>query len=181
MGEYQHSIDEKGRMIIPAKFREALGDSFVITRGLDQYLFVYPQSEWSILEQKLKATTNPIGKVKTLIEMADIQLRGAAHKAMDNHFTEADQYLSRYQDLIRQTQEVLKGSGRNAQKKTGGFMDFELALKRQLRALEDLRSVYPYEQSQKLKGTVEEAKAAQENMLAQIFGEGNFGNRKQEK
>lgn len=55
MGEYQHTIDDKGRMIIPAKFREALGDSFVITRGLDSCLFVYPRSEWSVLEQKLKA------------------------------------------------------------------------------------------------------------------------------
>lgn len=55
MGEYQHSIDEKGRMIIPVKFREALGTTFVITRGLDQCLFVYPMSEWSALESKLKA------------------------------------------------------------------------------------------------------------------------------
>lgn len=55
MGEYQHSVDEKGRMIIPAKFREALGSSFVITRGLDQCLFVYPKDEWTILEQKLKS------------------------------------------------------------------------------------------------------------------------------
>lgn len=55
MGEYQHSIDEKGRLIIPAKFREALGPSFVVTRGLDQCLFVYPQSEWAVMEQKLKA------------------------------------------------------------------------------------------------------------------------------
>ncbi|WP_159883932.1 division/cell wall cluster transcriptional repressor MraZ [Paenibacillus puerhi] len=55
MGEYQHTIDEKGRMIIPAKFREALGASFIATRGLDQCLFVYPMQEWSVLEQKLKA------------------------------------------------------------------------------------------------------------------------------
>lgn len=55
MGEYQHSIDEKGRMIIPAKFRDELGPTFVITRGLDQCLFVYPMGEWEILEQKLKA------------------------------------------------------------------------------------------------------------------------------
>jgi MraZ protein len=55
MGEYQHSIDEKGRLIIPAKFREDLGASFVVTRGLDQCLFVYPRSEWSIMEQKLKS------------------------------------------------------------------------------------------------------------------------------
>ncbi len=55
MGEYMHNIDEKGRMIIPAKFRDALGDTFVITRGLDACLFVYPMAEWSVLENKLKA------------------------------------------------------------------------------------------------------------------------------
>lgn len=54
MGEYQHTLDEKGRVIVPAKFREGLGESFVMTRGLDKCLFVYPQSEWEILEQKLK-------------------------------------------------------------------------------------------------------------------------------
>jgi MraZ protein len=55
MGEYQHSIDEKGRIIIPAKFRDALGSHFVVTRGLDQCLFVYATEEWTIMEQKLKA------------------------------------------------------------------------------------------------------------------------------
>lgn len=55
MGEYQHTIDEKGRLTIPSKFREALSPAFVITRGLDQCLFVYPMDEWKVLEQKLKA------------------------------------------------------------------------------------------------------------------------------
>ncbi|TCS84423.1 division/cell wall cluster transcriptional repressor MraZ [Tepidibacillus fermentans] len=55
MGEFQHNIDNKGRVIIPAKFREELGNTFVITRGLDQSLFVYPQSEWKQVEQKLKS------------------------------------------------------------------------------------------------------------------------------
>ena len=54
MGEYQHNIDIKGRMIVPAKFREGLGDSFVLTRGLDNCLFVYPMDEWKVLEGKLK-------------------------------------------------------------------------------------------------------------------------------
>lgn len=54
MGEYQHNIDIKGRMIVPAKFREGLGNSFVLTRGLDQCLFAYPMDEWKILEEKLK-------------------------------------------------------------------------------------------------------------------------------
>lgn len=54
MGEYRHTIDDKGRIIIPAKFREELGQTFVVTRGLDHCLFVYPPHEWSQLEQKLK-------------------------------------------------------------------------------------------------------------------------------
>ncbi|MBO2943214.1 division/cell wall cluster transcriptional repressor MraZ [Paenibacillus sp. F411] len=55
MGEYQHNIDDKGRLTIPAKFRELLGSSFVVTRGLDQCLFVYPHEEWAVMEQKLKS------------------------------------------------------------------------------------------------------------------------------
>ncbi|WP_026674383.1 division/cell wall cluster transcriptional repressor MraZ [Alkalihalobacterium bogoriense] len=54
MGEYRHNVDEKGRLIIPAKFRDGLGESFVITRGLDRCLFVYPEEEWKQLEAKLK-------------------------------------------------------------------------------------------------------------------------------
>lgn len=54
MGEYHHNIDTKGRLIVPAKFREHLGDTFVLTRGLDQCLFGYPISEWALIEEKLK-------------------------------------------------------------------------------------------------------------------------------
>ncbi|MDR7074465.1 MraZ protein [Fictibacillus barbaricus] len=54
MGEYQHSIDEKGRMIIPSKFRDELGSEFVLTRGLDQCVFGYPLNEWKVIEDKLK-------------------------------------------------------------------------------------------------------------------------------
>ncbi|NMB00099.1 MAG: division/cell wall cluster transcriptional repressor MraZ [Firmicutes bacterium] len=60
MGEYQHSLDTKGRLIIPAKFREDLGEGAVITRGLDNCLFLFPKDEWAILEGKLK--TLPLTK-----------------------------------------------------------------------------------------------------------------------
>lgn len=55
IGEYQHTLDNKGRIIIPSKFREGLGYEFVMTKGLDDCLFVYPKDEWKILEDKLKA------------------------------------------------------------------------------------------------------------------------------
>src|SRR5690625_99301 len=54
MGEYQHNIDAKGRIIVPSKFREGLGESFVITRGLDKGQIAYQMNEWKILEEKLK-------------------------------------------------------------------------------------------------------------------------------
>ena len=52
-GEFQHSIDAKGRLIVPSKLREKLGEKFVVTRGLDGCLFGYPLSEWEKLEEKL--------------------------------------------------------------------------------------------------------------------------------
>ena len=53
IGEYNHTIDSKGRLIVPSKFREALGDEFVVTKGLDGCLFVFPMEEWNVFTQKL--------------------------------------------------------------------------------------------------------------------------------
>ena len=63
-GEYNHTVDAKGRLIVPSKFREQLGDEFVITKGLDNCLFVYDNSEWAALEEKLRALpiTNTAGR-----------------------------------------------------------------------------------------------------------------------
>lgn len=55
MGEYNHTIDAKGRVIVPSKFRESLGDEFVVTKGLDGCLFVYDNHEWTAFEEKLKS------------------------------------------------------------------------------------------------------------------------------
>ena len=55
LGEYNHNIDEKGRLIIPAKLREGLGDSFVICNGLEGCLFVYSQEEWNKFVAELES------------------------------------------------------------------------------------------------------------------------------
>lgn len=55
MGEYSHTIDAKGRLIIPSKFREELGEKFILTKGLDGCLSIYPMDEWKNFEEKLKA------------------------------------------------------------------------------------------------------------------------------
>lgn len=54
IGEYQHNIDAKGRIIIPSKLREGLGEKFYIVRGIDKCLFIYPESRWIEILEKIK-------------------------------------------------------------------------------------------------------------------------------
>ncbi len=54
MGQYNHTIDSKGRIIIPSKVRDNLGDDFIVTRGLDGCLFIYPKNEWDNIINKYK-------------------------------------------------------------------------------------------------------------------------------
>lgn len=60
IGEYQHNIDAKGRLIMPAKFRTDLGERFIVTIGLDGCLFGFPMSSWEAMQEKLKEL--PIAK-----------------------------------------------------------------------------------------------------------------------
>ena len=60
LGQYEHTVDEKGRLIVPARYRESLGNNFIITFGLDICLFVYPLEEWKNLSEKLKSL--PLGQ-----------------------------------------------------------------------------------------------------------------------
>lgn len=53
MGSYQHNIDAKGRLTVPAKLREQLGDSFYLTKGIDGCIFVYPEKEWEMFLEEL--------------------------------------------------------------------------------------------------------------------------------
>lgn len=54
MGEFHHTVDNKGRLIIPSRVREDLGDQFIVTRGLEKCLFIYPKDEWNNIIQKYK-------------------------------------------------------------------------------------------------------------------------------
>ena len=54
MGEFHHNLDEKGRIIIPSKIREELGENIIVTRGLEDCLFIYSEKEWSLIVSKLK-------------------------------------------------------------------------------------------------------------------------------
>ena len=55
IGEFSHGMDKKNRIIIPSKLREGLGEQFIMTKGLDSCLYIYPKDEWQIFEKKLKS------------------------------------------------------------------------------------------------------------------------------
>jgi MraZ protein len=64
IGEYGHSLDEKSRVNFPARLREGLGSRFIITKGLDECLFVYSEEEWKVLEDRIR--TLPLSKGRNL-------------------------------------------------------------------------------------------------------------------
>ena len=78
MGEYSHTIDAKGRIIVPAKFRESLGDNFVVTKGLDNCLFVYTSEDCRKFEEKLRSLplTNKDARKFTRFFLAEIDKQG---------------------------------------------------------------------------------------------------------
>jgi len=80
IGEYQHNIDQKGRLAVPAKFRKALTKGAVVTKGLDDCLFLYTKDEWKKLADKLAAL--PISKANTRA-FARLMLAGAMDVDID--------------------------------------------------------------------------------------------------
>ncbi len=81
IGEYKHNLDEKGRLAIPAKFRITLKEGAVVTRGLDNCLFLYPKKQWKVLAEKL--ANLPISQSKARA-FSRLMLAGAMDVNFDN-------------------------------------------------------------------------------------------------
>ncbi len=80
IGQYNHSIDDKGRLAIPAKFREVLGRGAIVTRGLDSSLFLLPLEEWDKLASKIADL--PLGQANAR-SFARLMLAGAMEVTLD--------------------------------------------------------------------------------------------------
>ena len=100
LGEHKHNLDTKGRMAIPAKFREELKSGAIITRGLDNCLFIFTSKEWEALAQKLVALplaqANSRAFVRLMLSGAtDVEVDGQGRVLIPD-------YLRRYADLTKQ-------------------------------------------------------------------------------
>ncbi|HEX4103920.1 MAG TPA: division/cell wall cluster transcriptional repressor MraZ [Candidatus Paceibacterota bacterium] len=81
LGEFQHNLDVKGRMAIPAKFREKLTAGAIITRGIDNCLFVFANAEWDVLAKKLVALPLAQANSRAFVRL---MLAGASDVEIDN-------------------------------------------------------------------------------------------------
>ena len=72
MGEYHHNIDDKGRLIIPSKFREDLGSEFIITRGIENCLFAYSKKDWQKIVDKLE--TLPLSFITSILPLSMVAI-----------------------------------------------------------------------------------------------------------
>lgn len=101
IGEYKHSIDDKGRLAIPVKFRSALHTAAVITRGLDHCLYVYTASSWQELAEKVKSL--PMTKSDSRA-FQRLMLAGAVDVELDNQGRVLiPDYLREYAGISKQT------------------------------------------------------------------------------
>lgn len=101
IGEYQHNLDDKGRLAVPVKFRKDLAKGVVITRGLDNCLFLYPQSQWEKLATKLSAL--PISQTNSRA-FARLMLAGAMDVELDRQGRVIiPDYLRKYAGIKKKT------------------------------------------------------------------------------
>ena len=82
MGEFHHNLDDKNRLIIPSKFRYELGSKFIVTRGIEKCLFVYPVDEWKKIIEKLNTLPFTNKDARTFMRMF---LSGATECELDNN------------------------------------------------------------------------------------------------
>ncbi|PIU99157.1 cell division/cell wall cluster transcriptional repressor MraZ [Candidatus Wolfebacteria bacterium CG03_land_8_20_14_0_80_36_15] len=100
IGEYQHNLDVKGRVAIPAKFRAKLTENAIITRGLDRCLFVFTQKEWEVLAQKLISLPLAQANSRAFVRL---MLAGATDVEFDSQGRILiPDYLRKYADLKKQ-------------------------------------------------------------------------------
>lgn len=101
IGEYKHSVDEKGRMAIPAKFRSSLNQAAVITRGLDHCLYIYTATEWERLAEKVKALPMTSANSRAFQRL---MLAGAVDVELDSQGRVLiPEYLRAYAGISKQT------------------------------------------------------------------------------
>src|SRR5262245_32765868 len=129
-------------------------------------------------KDKLNRLTDPIDRTKTSIAISEILLSLASEAVKTGEPETLDKRLNEYVDTIRDAQETMMKSGRDAHRKPKGFKDLEIALRRQIRLLDDLAHSVSFDQRDPVEKAKAQASDLREELLKALFGEQNAPSRK---
>jgi len=129
-------------------------------------------------KDKLKRATDPVDRTKTEIRIAEILLTFVSDAANAGDQERLEQRLDEYRAAIQDAHQTMFRTGRDAHKKPKGFKDLEIALRRQVRQLEDIGQGLSFDQREPVQKAKEEASAIRDQLLKALFGEQNAPSRK---
>ncbi len=129
-------------------------------------------------KDKLKRATDPVDRTKTEIRIAEILLTFVSDAANAGDQERLEQHLDEYRAAIQDAHQTMFRTGRDAHKKPKGFKDLEIALRRQVRQLEDIGQGLSFDQREPVQKAKEEASAIRDQLLKALFGEQNAPSRK---
>ena len=129
-------------------------------------------------KDKLKRATDPVDRTKTEIRIAEILLTFVSDAANAGDQERLEQRLDEYRAAIQDAHQTMFRTGRDAHKKPKGFKDLEIALRRQVRQLEDIGQGLSFDQREPVQKAKEEASTIRDQLLKALFGEQNAPSRK---
>src|SRR5262245_47161750 len=127
---------------------------------------------------KLNKLTDPVSRTKTGITIADILLSLASDGVKANEPEVVGKRLNEYVDTIREAEQTMMKTGRDAHRKPKGFKDLEIALRRHIRMLDDMARSLSFDQRDPVEKAKQEASNVRDEMLKALFGEQNAPSRK---
>jgi hypothetical protein len=127
---------------------------------------------------KLNRQTDPVGRTKTQIKIAEILLLLISNAVQEGDMDLMHKRLGEYMGAINDAHETMMKTGRDAHRKPGGFKDLEIALRRQVRQLEDIGKALTFDQREPLDKAKDQAVDIRDDLLKALFGEQNAPSRK---
>lgn len=128
--------------------------------------------------QKLARQTDPVGRTKTQIKIAEILLTLVSDAVQSSETEVMETRLGEYMAAIQDAHDTMLKTGRDAHRKPGGFKDLEIALRRHIRQLEDIGKGLTFDQREPVDKAREEAGDIRDDLLKALFGEQNAPSRK---
>jgi hypothetical protein len=119
---------------------------------------------------RLQRPDDPVGRTKTQIKVADILLTLIGTSVRNNNLPEMEELLQEYVSAIQDARDTMMNSGRDAQRKAGGFKDLEIALRRHLRQLQDMGGALTFDQREPVEKARAEATEIRDQLLRALFG-----------